>query len=86
RVMLQDIEFREPKLSRKKTIVLTLCNYLINGWRFNIKDHDMHLKSQNSGVLVTGDENADTHDPNWLVVVKTKPRDLYDMHEEAIHE
>jgi len=22
--------------------------YLINGWRFNIKDHDMHLKSQNS--------------------------------------
>ncbi|CAJ1978306.1 unnamed protein product, partial [Sphenostylis stenocarpa] len=57
----------------------------------------MHLKSQNSGVLVAGDENAasqaqqvyyvkDTHDPNWLVVVKTKPRDLYDMPEEAIHE
>ena len=30
---------------------------LINDWRFNIKDHDMHLKSRNNGVLVC-DENA----------------------------
>ncbi|KAK7388495.1 hypothetical protein VNO78_23311 [Psophocarpus tetragonolobus] len=128
--------------------------------RFNIKDRDIHLKSQNSGVLVRGDENAgnldyfgvlidiielsylgkdnvilfkcdwwdvcfkkgykedkygfilinsnrklrtnepyvlasqvqqvyyvkDTKDPNWLVVVKTKPRDLYDMPMEATNE
>ncbi|KAK7389235.1 hypothetical protein VNO78_24071 [Psophocarpus tetragonolobus] len=28
----------------------------------------------------------DTKDPNWLVVVKTKPRDLYDMPMEATNE
>jgi len=28
----------------------------------------------------------DTKDLNWLVVVKTKPRDWYDMPEEAINE
>jgi len=28
----------------------------------------------------------DTKDPNWLVVVKTKPRDWYDMPKEAINE
>ena len=38
------------------TRVFRYTSYLINGWRFNIKDRDMHLKSQNSGVLVKGDE------------------------------
>jgi len=28
---------------------------LINGLRFNLKDRDMYLKSNNSGVLVKGD-------------------------------
>ena len=40
------------------TCVFRYTSYLINGWRFNIKDHDMHLKSQNSGVLVKGDGNT----------------------------
>jgi len=141
--------------------IFRYTSYLVNGWRFNVKDRDMYLKSQNSGVLVKGDENAgnldyfgiltdiieliysggnnvilfkcdwwdvyskgrgykedkygfilinskrklktnepyvlasqvqqvyyvkDTKDPNWLVVVKTKPRDWYDMPEEAINE
>ncbi|KAK7353564.1 hypothetical protein VNO80_19014 [Phaseolus coccineus] len=35
-----------------------LISYLINGLRFNVKDRDMYLKSQNSGVLVRGDENT----------------------------
>ena len=33
-------------------------SYLVNSWRFNVKDRDMYLKSQNSGVLVKGDDNA----------------------------
>ncbi|TVU26351.1 hypothetical protein EJB05_28894 [Eragrostis curvula] len=95
---------------------------MINGWRFNTKDRDMLVKSQNSGVFVQGDDESgnkdyfgvlidiikltygkysdvlfkcdwwdvhatgrgvyyvkDTVDPKWLVVVKTKPRDLYDV-------
>ena len=43
---------------RPDTRVFLYTSYLINDWRFNIKDHDMHLKSQNSGVLVKDDENA----------------------------
>jgi len=37
--------------------VFRYTSYLINGWRFNVKDRDMYLKSQNSEVLVRGDEN-----------------------------
>ncbi|XP_061358748.1 uncharacterized protein LOC133302941 [Gastrolobium bilobum] len=40
------------------TRVFRYTSYLINGWRFNIKDRDMHLKSQNSGILVKGDNNT----------------------------
>lgn len=29
---------------------------LINGWRFNTKDRELQLKSQNSEILVKGDE------------------------------
>ena len=39
------------------SLVFRYTSYLINSWRFNIKDRDMCLKSQNSGVLVRGDEN-----------------------------
>lgn len=134
--------------------VYRYTGYLLNGWRFNTKERDKQLKSQNSGVFVRGDENTgnkeyfgvltdiiqldypggnsvilfecdwwdvdrkgkgikedrygftliningklktnepyvlatqveqvyyvkDTKDPNWQVVVKTKPRDLYDL-------
>jgi len=45
--------------------VFRYTSYLINGWRFNIKDRrfnikdrDMYLKLQNSGILVRGDENT----------------------------
>jgi len=38
--------------------VFRYTSYLVNGWRFNVKDRDMYLKSQNSGVLVKDDENA----------------------------
>uniref|UniRef100_J3MWG3 DUF4216 domain-containing protein n=1 Tax=Oryza brachyantha TaxID=4533 RepID=J3MWG3_ORYBR len=63
-------------------------SYMINGWRFNTEDRDMLIQSQNSGVFVKGDEVSgaeqvyyvkDTRDPNWFVVVKTKPCDLYDF-------
>ncbi|OMO86779.1 hypothetical protein CCACVL1_09462 [Corchorus capsularis] len=128
-------------------------SFLINGWRFNTKDRDLQLKTQNSGIFVKGDVNAgnldyfgvltdiiqlyyqgqntvilfkadwwdvhhksgfkidkfgfpmvnvtrklktnepyvlasqagqvyyvkDIKEPNWQVVVKTKPRDLYDL-------
>lgn len=125
---------------------------MINGWRFNTRDRDKLVQSQNSGVFVKGDEASgskdyfgvltdiikltygtfsvilfkcewwdvhtkrgvkedkhrftlintsrtlpidepyilatqaeqvyyvkDTRDPKWFVVVKTKPRDLYDF-------
>lgn len=128
-------------------------SYMINGWRFNTKDRDMVLQSQNSGVFVKADDVSgskdyfgvltdiikltygiysvvlfkcewwdvhsrgrgikkdkngftlintsrtlptdvsyilaaqaeqvyyvkDTKDPKWLVVVKTKPRDFFDL-------
>ena len=38
--------------------VFRYTSYLINGWRFNIKDRDMYLKSQNSGILIRGDDNT----------------------------
>ncbi|TVU41795.1 hypothetical protein EJB05_15347, partial [Eragrostis curvula] len=133
--------------------VYNYTSYMINGWRFNTKDRDMLVKSQNSGVFVQGDDESgnkdyfgvltdiikltygkysvvlfkcdwwdvhatgrgvktdrhgftlintsrtlrvndpyilatqaeqvyyvkDTVDPKWLVVVKAKPRDLYDV-------
>ena len=33
-------------------------SFLINSWRFNTKDRYSQLKSQNNGLLVTGDENT----------------------------
>ncbi|OMO91602.1 hypothetical protein CCACVL1_07067 [Corchorus capsularis] len=60
-------------------------SFLINGWRFNTKDRDLQLKTQNSGIFVRASQARqvyyveDTKEPNWQVVVKTKPRDLYDL-------
>jgi len=38
--------------------VFRYTSYLITGWRFNVKDRDMSLKSQNNGVFIRGDENT----------------------------
>ncbi|KAL4273495.1 hypothetical protein GQ457_13G017720 [Hibiscus cannabinus] len=38
--------------------VFRYTSYLINGWRFNTKERDLQLKSQNSGVFVKGDEST----------------------------
>nr|GMC96209.1 hypothetical protein CCACVL1_09462 [Ipomoea batatas] len=123
---------------------------LINGWRFNTKDRDLQLKSQNSGILVKGDADtdiiqlnyqggnnvilfkadwwdvyhktgfkvdnfgfsmvnitrklqtdepyvlasqaeqvyyvSDIKEPNWHVVVKTKPRDFYDLPDDVVED
>ncbi|KAL4384079.1 hypothetical protein GQ457_15G021130 [Hibiscus cannabinus] len=42
--------------------VFRYTSYLINGWRFNTKEHDLQLKLQNSGVFVKGDESICTKD------------------------
>ena len=133
-------------------------SFLLNGWRFNTRDRDLHLKSQNSGIFVKGDDSTgnldyfgtltdiiqlnylgessvilfkgdwwdvyhksgykvdkfgfpmvnitkklktdesyvlasqvqqvyyvkDIKEPNWMVVVKTKPRDLFDLPDDGV--
>nr|GMD93098.1 Transposon, En/Spm-like protein [Ipomoea batatas] len=70
---------------------------LVNGWRFNTKDRDLQLKSQNSEILVKGDADtasqaeqvyyvSDIKEPNWHVVVKTKPRDFYDLPDDVVED
>jgi hypothetical protein len=48
------------------------------------------LKTNEPYVLASQAEQVyyvkDTKDPNWMVVVKTKPRDFYDMPEETTNE
>ncbi|EEE66809.1 hypothetical protein OsJ_23561 [Oryza sativa Japonica Group] len=53
-------------------------SYMINGWRFNTRDRDMLVQSQNSGVFVKGDEASGSKD-YFGVLTDTKPRDLYDF-------
>ncbi|KAK8492476.1 hypothetical protein V6N11_021142 [Hibiscus sabdariffa] len=38
--------------------IFRYTSYLINGWRFNTKERDLQLKSQNSGVFVKGDKST----------------------------
>ncbi|KAK8628908.1 hypothetical protein V6N13_009488 [Hibiscus sabdariffa] len=82
--------------------IFRYTSYLINGWRFNTKERDLQLKSQNSGVFVKGDKSTepyvlasqaeqvyyvkDIKDLNWQVAVKTKPCDLYDLPCENVRE
>ncbi|KAJ1419598.1 hypothetical protein SESBI_14925 [Sesbania bispinosa] len=55
---------------------------LINSNR-KLKTHEPYiLASQAQQVYYV----KDTKDPNWLVVVKTKPRDFYDIPEEPTNE
>ena len=41
-----------------QTHVFYYIKYLINGWRFNVKDQDMQLRSHDIGVLVREDKNT----------------------------
>ena len=49
----------------------------------------MKLKTNESYVIASQPQQVyyikDTKDPNWLIVVKTKPRDWYDMPKENIN-
>ncbi|XP_073116140.1 uncharacterized protein [Elaeis guineensis] len=95
-------------------IVHRYGTYIVNRFRFHARDRAIGRKSQNSGVLVKGDDTSadkeyygvledifellyvgnkkvvlfksqqvfyveDLVDSNWLVVVKTYPRDAYDV-------
>ncbi|XP_073109458.1 uncharacterized protein [Elaeis guineensis] len=83
-------------------IVHRYGTYIVNRFRFHARDRAIGQKSQNSGVLVKGDDTSadkeyygvledifellyvgnkkkDLVDSNWLVVVKTYPRDAYDV-------
>jgi len=58
--------------------------------RFILINSKRKLKTNEPYVLASQVQQVynvkDTKDPNWLVVVKTKPRDWYDMPKEAINE
>jgi len=51
------------------SLVFQCTNYLLNDLRFNVKNKDIYLKSQNSGVLVRSDKN--TGNLNYFSVLTT---------------
>ncbi|CAL1411204.1 unnamed protein product [Linum trigynum] len=44
--------------------------YVINGFRFHTKDHDKHLKTQSSGVVVVGDNGVDVEAVDYYGVLR----------------
>ncbi|XP_019223546.1 PREDICTED: uncharacterized protein LOC109205295 [Nicotiana attenuata] len=61
-------------------LVHRYSTFVVNGFRFHIKELEFRRKTQNSGVLSKQVFYLDDMvDNDWLVVVKTNPRDLFKM-------
>ncbi|CAI0559258.1 unnamed protein product, partial [Linum tenue] len=50
--------------------VKSYTGYVLNGYRFHTKDHDKNLRTQNSGVIVVGDDGVDVNAINYYGVLR----------------
>ena len=72
-------------------VIVGMCpprkKYWIDNYGFFLINSNHKLKTNEPYVLAIQAQQVyyvkDTKDPNWLVVVKTKPQDLYDVPEKA---
>ena len=90
------IDIIELSYSGGNNVVLFKCDWWdvsskrghsINKYGFFLINSNCKMRTNEPYVLASQAQQVyyvkDTKDPNWLVVVKTKPRDLYDVPEKA---